>query len=204
LLESAWRLFQEQGYDQATVEDITEAADVAKSTFFNYFETKEAILDEIALWRIDLLGSEVLEAEDVPESAVARIKLTMKAMIDEIGPGQDLPRHLLMARISGPTKRESAHRLGGLLHGLVAQGQAQHEIRDDVDAGLIARLLLTSVFHHMHRQRNAYHGESAHGAQEGELERDTSPAETGPLDAKLGETVDALMGGLGGPQWRVP
>ena len=31
----------------ATFEDITEAADVAKGTFFNYFSTKEAILDEI-------------------------------------------------------------------------------------------------------------------------------------------------------------
>ena len=40
LLEAALRLFQEFGYDDTTVEEITRAADVAKSTFFNYFETK--------------------------------------------------------------------------------------------------------------------------------------------------------------------
>ena len=63
LLECAWQLFQEGGYDDTTVEDITEAADVAKGTFFNYFPTKEALLDELALWRIDLLGGHVLAAE---------------------------------------------------------------------------------------------------------------------------------------------
>ena len=47
LLQCSWRLFQERGCDDTTVEDITEAADVAKGTFFNYFSTKEAILDEI-------------------------------------------------------------------------------------------------------------------------------------------------------------
>ena len=104
LIECAWQLFQEQGYDDTTVEDITEAADVAKSTFFNYFETKEALLDEIALWRIDLLGSQVLSADDVPEGAVARIKRLVRAMADEFSPDRELPQHLLIARISAPIR----------------------------------------------------------------------------------------------------
>ena len=83
LLECAWNLFQERGYDDTTVEDITEAADVAKGTFFNYFCTKETLLDEIALWRIDLLGSHVLGADDAPQSTVDRIKCLVRAMAAE-------------------------------------------------------------------------------------------------------------------------
>jgi AcrR family transcriptional regulator len=44
ILSSAIRLFGERGYAETTVEDITEAADIGKGTFFNYFPTKDAVL----------------------------------------------------------------------------------------------------------------------------------------------------------------
>src|ERR1700690_1281226 len=44
LFQAALKLFAERGYLETTVEDITEAADVGKGTFFNYFPTKEHVL----------------------------------------------------------------------------------------------------------------------------------------------------------------
>ena len=44
LYRSALELFGERGFLETTVEDITEAADVGKGTFFNYFRTKEHVL----------------------------------------------------------------------------------------------------------------------------------------------------------------
>ena len=44
----AMRLFREHGYEETTVEQIAEAAEVSPSTFFRYFPTKEdvVLLDE--------------------------------------------------------------------------------------------------------------------------------------------------------------
>jgi AcrR family transcriptional regulator len=44
LQDAALRLVAERGLEQVTVEDISEAADVATRTFFNYFSSKEEAL----------------------------------------------------------------------------------------------------------------------------------------------------------------
>ena len=56
--DAATRLFHERGFDQVTVDDIAEAADVGRATVFNHFPRKEDMffdLDELA--REDLLNA---------------------------------------------------------------------------------------------------------------------------------------------------
>ena len=52
LYRAALDLFAQRGFLETTVEDITEAADVGKGTFFNYFRTKEHILAEFGGERV--------------------------------------------------------------------------------------------------------------------------------------------------------
>ena len=44
IAEVALRLFAERGYDAVTVNEIAEAAEVAKVTLFTYFPTKECLV----------------------------------------------------------------------------------------------------------------------------------------------------------------
>jgi AcrR family transcriptional regulator len=52
LADAAMRLFTENGFDQTTLEELAEDAEVSKSTFFRFFPAKEAaaIEAETELW----------------------------------------------------------------------------------------------------------------------------------------------------------
>lgn len=47
LLESAYELFLEQGFDEVSIQEITERANVAKGTFYLYFHDKEDLKEQI-------------------------------------------------------------------------------------------------------------------------------------------------------------
>ncbi|MYV89340.1 TetR family transcriptional regulator, partial [Streptomyces sp. SID1034] len=43
IFSAALSLFAEKGFEQTTIDDITERADVARGTFFNHFQHKEEL-----------------------------------------------------------------------------------------------------------------------------------------------------------------
>src|SRR6266404_259413 len=67
LFRAALALFGKKGYAETTVEDITEAADVGKGTFFNYFPTKEHILMAFAEMQLGKLRAAADEAREKNE-----------------------------------------------------------------------------------------------------------------------------------------
>lgn len=64
LIETAVRLFDEQGYDQTTVAAVAAAADVSTKTFFNYFPSKEAVLFADTGERIELAVRLITDHKD--------------------------------------------------------------------------------------------------------------------------------------------
>ncbi len=48
IINAAWDLFYEQGYENTTVEEIIEQSGTSKGSFYHYFEGKDALLGSLA------------------------------------------------------------------------------------------------------------------------------------------------------------
>lgn len=48
IVEAAWELFHQKGYEDTTIEDIIAAAGISKGSFYYYFDRKDALLDTLA------------------------------------------------------------------------------------------------------------------------------------------------------------
>lgn len=53
LLEIAYKMFISRGYENTSVDDIIAEADIAKGTYYYYFESKEQTLEEVIGMMID-------------------------------------------------------------------------------------------------------------------------------------------------------
>ncbi len=64
LLDAALRLFADRGYHDTSVQAVTDAAGVAKGLFYHYFDSKEDLLDDLAVREADRIFAEVYAAHD--------------------------------------------------------------------------------------------------------------------------------------------
>ena len=48
IVDTAWELFYEKGYDDTTVDDIIRLSDTSKGSFYYYFSGKDALLDTLS------------------------------------------------------------------------------------------------------------------------------------------------------------
>lgn len=80
LARAAMRLFEEHGYDATTVDDIAEAADVSRRTFFRYFASKEEVF--IVDPEGKLAALHVALAEGPPdEPTIAALRRGVRALV---------------------------------------------------------------------------------------------------------------------------
>ncbi len=107
LFRAALVLFGEKGYAETTVEDITEAADVGKGTFFNYFPTKEHILmafGEMQLGKLEAIVHDTKQS-DLPMQEVLR--MLVLRMTEEPIRNPAIVRALLQANLSSVSVRRA-------------------------------------------------------------------------------------------------
>ncbi|HYL84790.1 MAG TPA: TetR/AcrR family transcriptional regulator [Candidatus Angelobacter sp.] len=150
LFRAALQLFGQKGFGETTVEDITEAADVGKGTFFNYFPSKDHILLAFGEMQLGKLESAIEVARRTNEPMPEFLRGLGTRMTQEPVRNPAIIRALLQAYLSTTPVREAMMNLQKRVHGLHSEmirlGQERGEIRDDLPAEEIAYVFRQTIF----------------------------------------------------------
>ena len=144
ILRAALELVARQGLQATTVEQITEAADVGKGTFFNYFPSKEHVMagfGEIQLAKLRRALEQ--EASGKQTTRESWWKLT-RELAKEPGHSPNLVRGLISANLGSESvmklSRGNLARGRELLAKMIAKGQERGDLRSDLDPARTARV----------------------------------------------------------------
>jgi len=150
LFRAALEVFSRKGFTESTVEDITNAADVGKGTFFNYFPSKDHILLAFAEMQLARLQHAVDEARENKVPIRQFFRSLVSLMTAEPIRNPDIVRILLLAFLSNQQVRESMldlqDRVLALHSEMIQLGQDRGEIRNDWPAATIALVFRQTIF----------------------------------------------------------
>jgi AcrR family transcriptional regulator len=147
ILQAAARLFAARGFDATSVEDISEAADVAKGTFYYNFESKEDVV--IAL-RISADDDAVARAQSALIAGKLSPLTILERLICEATQWSDDNPELARVFFTRGfevmhrsfEKEKSIPRLPAVLPDLISAAQKAGELRTDVPASLLAEAVM--------------------------------------------------------------
>ncbi len=144
LYRAALALFAERGFLETTVEDITEAADVGKGTFFNYFPTKEHILAEFGGQRTAAVERALQQARATKGPVLEVFRELVGDAVGQADKSAALLRAIFAAHASCTSVREELIKRSQLGRRILAQifllAQERGEIRRDIPAMDLARM----------------------------------------------------------------
>lgn len=148
LLTVAVRIFNERGYDGTSMEHLSKAAGISKSSIYHHVAGKEELLRRAVSRAIDALFGILDEPGSVRGRAIERVEYVTRRTVEVLM--AELPYVTLLLRVRGNTKterwamerrREFDQRVADLLKAAAADG----DLRADMDIRLATRLLFGMV-----------------------------------------------------------
>lgn len=150
IFRAALNLFAEKGFAATTVEDITNAADIGKGTFFNYFPSKDHILIAFSEMQLAKLRGAVAKMRQSGQPVADFMRALSVRMTEEPARSPSVVRAILQANLANSAVRTAMRanhaRAHALLARLVRAGQARGEFRRDLPAEELAHVFRQTVF----------------------------------------------------------
>lgn len=140
----AMQLFNAQGVDAITMEQIAEEVDIAKGTLYNYFPAKEAIIVEFITQAFETENPRtILELEKMPDTRTRMLEM-MRMLIEGVRQYKDIFEKFMVYRmknmISIHSEEGGKGGFGELAEIIITLGQKDDEIRKDLPIELMINL----------------------------------------------------------------
>ena len=144
ILAAARELFAKHGFEATTVDEIARAADVAPATFFNHFQSKQALLSLMAGEVFETLHAMTAQHLEGPGSSVKKLRRFIASTTDSIASSRGVARDVFLEFLKSDATPDEPHpyldRLVGPFVDLVAEGQKRGEFRTDHSAAFLAQM----------------------------------------------------------------
>ncbi|MFK7985382.1 MAG: TetR/AcrR family transcriptional regulator [Sandaracinaceae bacterium] len=144
ILRAAIRVFAQNGFYATRVSEIAKAAGVADGTIYLYFENKDAVLVSIFEDRITRLIEVLRQEIDQVEGFEPRLRVVVELQLGLLEGQRDLAEVItvnlrqssrLLKQYAAPLFTEYLE----LIAGVIAEGQQNGEVREDVSPRVAAR-----------------------------------------------------------------
>jgi AcrR family transcriptional regulator len=106
LFMAAMELFSRKGFAQTKVEDITQAADVGKGTFFNYFPSKEHVLGFLVSKQLGTVQRHLILAREAAMPSEEVLTSLGRSLIRFPGKSPQMARSIILAFLGNIEVRE--------------------------------------------------------------------------------------------------
>jgi AcrR family transcriptional regulator len=139
---SAIELFTEKGYDRTTIDDITERADVARGTFFNYFQRKDDLITEWAELRRQKMTQRFELPLGIDSTDVATVLHLCMATLAQVNEEErELTETMLAAWVKAGKPLTEAPHTAEVFARIVRAAQQRGEIDARIDPALVGDVL---------------------------------------------------------------
>ncbi|MFC9279076.1 TetR/AcrR family transcriptional regulator [Streptomyces collinus] len=179
LYTAALELFAERGYEQTSVDEIAERADVARGTFFNHFQRKEDLISTWGERRRERLVAVMADALPERIAAADRLRrcITILGRINEEEHERAAAMLIAWVKAGRPLMEEPY--VAELFADIIEAGRDSGEFREDVSPRQVGNVL-----------RDIYLGALYRWFREGDAEPN------GRLQQELLQALELLLSGI--------
>jgi AcrR family transcriptional regulator len=148
LLEVAVAVFTERGYDGTSMEHLSRASGLSKSSLYHHIESKEHLL-RLALERaVEPLFEVTREPGALQGRAIDRLEYVVRREVEVLA--DRLPYVTLLLRVRGNTEverwaLERRREFDRVVAGLVAEAERDGDVRENLDSAVVTRLLFGMI-----------------------------------------------------------
>lgn len=153
LIDTAERLFMENGYEHTAISDIVRELNVAQGTLYYYFRSKEDILEAVVEKSIaDLEGNVIRLISDEEVDEATRLNAAINGILGFVSQRNDFIDFLhqdINAVMHAKLEKATVERIVPILSGLVVKGNANgsFNIENPIETVEFLSTALVYIFH---------------------------------------------------------